>query len=273
MKDESPYTKVPNSILDFEGLDVYEFRLLLLILRKTLGFNKKSDGISISQFIKATGISKDKVIKSLENLQKSKFISIQKQTLKNGGKSFNRYTPLVCEKDYLVCEKDKGSTPQRLGLVCEKDIQKENNTKENRQKREEREGNIFFSFSNNEQLKEIDRYIEYLISTEEYIKNPKAFGRKIKKQLVDGDEYQLEDFEKWYLSKTCEELKNKYSGKYLDGDVIENIYPYFDTEAYNPNSKFIIWFIRPGIKKGYSRCFKDRHELYQLLDEVVDGII
>ena len=273
MKDESPYTKVPNSVLDVEGLDVYEFRLLLIILRKTLGFNKKSDGISISQFIKATGISKDKIIKSLENLQKNKFISIQKQTLKNGGKSFNRYTPLVFEKDYLVREKDKGSTSQRLGLVCEKDIQKENNTKENRQKREREIDNIYFSLSDNEQLKEIDRYIKYLISKSEYLKSEKGFSRKIKKQLSNGDEYQLEDFEKWYLSKTCEELKIKYIGKYLDGDVIENIYPYFDTEAYDPNSKFIIWLIRPGIKKGYSKCFSDRHELYQLLDEVVDGII
>lgn len=272
MKEESPYTKVPNSILDFEGLDVYEFRLLLLIIRKTSGFNKKSDGISISQFIKATGISKDKIIKSLENMQKNKFISIQKQTLKNGGKSFNRYTPLVFDKDYLVREKDKGSTSQRLGLVCEKDIQKENNTKENRQKREREISNIYFSLSDNELLKETDRYIQYLISESEYLKSQKGFSRKIKKQLANGDEYQLEDFERWYLSKTCEELKNKYRGKYLDGDVIENIYPYFETEGYDPSNKFILWLMLPS-KKGYSKCFSDRHELYQLLDEVVDGII
>ncbi len=270
--EESPFTKVPNSILDFEGLDVYEFRILILILRKTIGFNKKSDGISLSQFIKFTGISKDKVIKSLESLQKNKFISVQKQTLKNGGKSFNRYTPLVCEKDYLVRQKDKGSTSERLGLVCEKDIQKKIEQKKI-DKRREREGNIFFSFSNNEQLKEIDRYIDHLISTEEYIKNQKAFSRKIKKQLVDGDEYQLEDFEKWYLNKTCEELGNKYIGKYLDDDEISNIYPYFKTEGYDPSNKFIIWLIDTDTKKGHSECFEDRHELYQLLEEAVDGII
>lgn len=274
MKNESPYTKVPNSILDFEGLDVYEFRLLIFILRKTIGFNKKSDGISLSQFVKATGISKDKVIKSLENLQKRKFISIQKQTLKNGGKSFNRYISLVDEKDYLVYEKDKGSTSQRLGLVCEKDIQKENNTKENRQKRErEIINNIYFSLSDNEQLKEIDRYIDDLILVEGYIKNPKAFSRKIKKQILSGDEYQLEDFEKWYLNKICDELKDKYCGKFYDGDLIENIYPYFHTEVYNPDSKFIIWLINSNTNKGYSKCFSDRHRLYQLLDEVVHGVI
>jgi phage replication O-like protein O len=271
--EESPYTKVPNSILDFEGLDVYEFRILILILRKTIGFNKKSDGISLSQFIKFTGISKDKVIKSLENLQKNKFISVQKQTLKNGGKSFNRYTPLVLDKDYLVRQKDKGSTSERLGLVCEKDIQKENRTKENIQKRDEREGNIFFSFSNNKQLREIDRYIDHLMQTEEYIKNTKAFSRKIKKQLLDGEKYQIEDFEKWYLNKTCEELGNKYIGKYLDSNEIVNIYPYFHTEDYDPSNKFIIKLIDIDTKEKYFKVFKDGNELEKILKGVVDGII
>ena len=270
--EESPFTKVPNSILDFEGLDVYEFRILILILRKTIGFNKKSDGISLSQFIKFTGISKDKVIKSLENLQKNKFISVQKQTLKTGGKSFNRYTPLVCEKDYLVRQKDKGSTSERLGLVCEKDIQKKIEQKKI-DKRREREGNIFFSFSNNKQLREIDRYIDHLISTEEYIKNTKAFSRKIKKQLLDGEKYQIEDFEKWYLNKTCEELGNKYIGKYLDSNEIVNIYPYFHTEDYDPSNKFIIKLIDIDTKEKYFKVFKDGNELEKILKGVVDGII
>lgn len=273
MKDESPYTKVPNSIFDIEGLNIYERLILLFIVRKTIGHGKKSDGISLSQYSKFTGASKPTILKAIENLQKNKFISVQNQTLKNGGKSFNRYIPLVNEIDYLVKQIDKGSKGGLLGLVNQVDIQKENNTKENRQKREREIDNIYFSLSDNEQLKETDRYIEHLIFESEYLKSPKGFSRKIKKQLVNGDEYQLEDFEKWYLSKTCEELKDKYRGKYLDGDLIENIYPYFNTEVYNPNSKFIIWLINSSTNKGYSRCFSDRHELYQLLDEVVDGTI
>ncbi|WP_368028853.1 replication protein [Arcobacter sp. s6] len=270
--EESPYTKVPNSILDFEGLDVYEFRILILILRKTIGFNKKSDGISLSQFIKFTGISKDKVIKSLENLQKNKFISVQKQTLKNGGKSFNRYTPLVLDKDYLVRQKDKGSTSERLGLVCEKDIQKKIEQKKI-DKRREREGYIFFSLSEKEQLKEIDSYIQNLIYESEYIKNQKGFELKIRKQLSKGDEEQLKDFEKWYLSKTCEELENKYSGKYLDGYLIDSIYPYFNSKMYDPSNKFTMWLIDTKTKEGYSENFEDRNELYKTLKRVTDGII
>lgn len=273
MKDESPYTKVPNSIFDIEGLNIYERLILLFIVRKTIGFNKKSDGISLSQFVKFTGASKPTVLKAIENLKKMKCINVLKQTNSTGGKHYNRYTPLVNEIDYLVKQIDKGSKGGLLGLVKQVDIQEENNTKENIQKREREIDNIYFSLSDNEQLKETDRYIKDLISESEYLKSQKGFSRKIKKQLANGDDYQLEDFEKWYLSKTCEELKDKYVGKYYYGDVIENIYPYFDTEAYNPNSKFIIWLIRSGTKKGYSKCFSDRHELYQLLDEVVDGII
>ncbi len=271
--EESPFTKVPNSIFDIEGLNIYERLVLLYIIRKTIGFNKKSDGISLSQFVKFTGASKPTIIKAIENLKKMKCINVLKQTNSTGGKHYNRYTPLVNEIDYLVKHIYKGSKGDLLGLVNEVDIQEENNTKENIQKREEREGNIFFSFSNNKQLREIDRYIDHLISTEEYIKNTKAFSRKIKKQLLDGEKYQIEDFEKWYLNKTCEELGNKYIGKYLDSNEIVNIYPYFHTEDYDPSNKFIIKLIDIDTKEKYFKVFKDGNELEKILKGVVDGII
>ena len=271
--EESPFTKVPNSIFDIEGLNIYERLVLLYIIRKTIGFNKKSDGISLSQFVKFTGASKPTIIKAIENLKKMKCINVLKQTNSTGGKHYNRYTPLVKEIDYLVKQIDKGSKGDLLGVVKDVYIQKENNTKENIQKREEREGNIFFSFSNNKQLREIDRYIDHLISTEEYIKNTKAFSRKIKKQLLDGEKYQIEDFEKWYLNKTCEELGNKYIGKYLDSNEIVNIYPYFHTEDYDPSNKFIIKLIDIDTKEKYFKVFKDGNELEKILKGVVDGII
>lgn len=270
--EESPFTKVPNSIFDIEGLNVYERLILLYIVRKTIGFNKKSDGISLSQFIKSTGISKNTILKSLEGLKKLNLIRIQKQTQKNGGKSFNKYTPLVHEMNHLVHEMNKGSSRDEQGLVHEVNIQKKIEQKKI-DKRREREGYIFFSLSENEQFKEIDEYIENLIDESEYIKNQKGFDIKIRKQLSKGDEIQLKDFDKWYLNKTCKELKNKYKGKYYEGYVIENIYSYDDTEGKDPKNKFIIWFTDTNTKKGHSKCFEDRHELYQLLEEVTDEII
>lgn len=274
MSDESPYTKVPNHILDFEGFDVYEYRVFMFILRKTIGFNKKSDGISLSQFVKATSISKSKVNNTLEKLKKRGVLNVQKQILKNGGKSYNRYIPLVHEKHYLVHEKDKGSTPQSIGLVSEKDIQKENRTKENRQKREREiiNINIYFDLSENEKLRETDKYISHLIESEDYIKNEKSFKLKIKRQLANEDKYQLEDFERWYLEKECESLKDKYVGKYIDDDLISNIYPYFHTEKYEPNDKFIIWFNQDSTD-SYTQCFSNRFELKEILEEAVSGTI
>ncbi len=45
-----------------------EFRVLLFFIRKTYGFNKKSDKISLTQFEKGTGVSRPTVVKALKNL-------------------------------------------------------------------------------------------------------------------------------------------------------------------------------------------------------------
>ena len=55
------YVKIPNEILDVFAktkLSNYELRCLWLVLRKTIGWNKPSDYISNSQFVKETGIKK-----------------------------------------------------------------------------------------------------------------------------------------------------------------------------------------------------------------------
>ena len=157
--EESPFTKVPNSIFDIEGLNIYERLVLLYIIRKTIGFNKKSDGISLSQFVKFTGASKPTIIKAIENLKKMKCINVLKQTNSTGGKHYNRYTPLVNEIDYLVKQIYKGSKGGLLGLVNQVDIQEENNTKENIQKREREiiNNNIFFSLSDNEKNDDLQK--------------------------------------------------------------------------------------------------------------------
>lgn len=265
---EIPFTKVPNSIFDIQGLNVYEFRILMHIIRKTIGFNKEADGISISQFIKATGISKPTVVKTIKSLEKMKFIKVQNQTHIGGGKSFNKYLPLVKEIDYLVKEINKGSKGDLLGVVNEVNIQKENRTKENKQKKREGEtpfSNIFFSLNKNESLRESEKYILYLIDQEEYVKSIPAFTRKIKKQLSKNDEHQLEDFEKWYIEKECEVLKEKYLDKYLDDDHISNIYSYFHTEGYDQSNKFIIWFNKDEKAFSFTECFDSKSQIEEFL--------
>ena len=113
------YTKIPNWILDNSELelDPYEFAILMHILRRTIGFGKKSDGIAFSQFAEATKMSRSSVIRTIEKLRKKRVIQVKKQRAKDGGDSFNRYSlhPRL-EEAHPQCQTD---TPQ-----CQPDTHK-----------------------------------------------------------------------------------------------------------------------------------------------------
>lgn len=68
---ENGYTPIANEILQQivnTPLLGSEFQILLFIIRKTYGFQKKEDWISITQFQKSTGLSRPTVVKSIKNL-------------------------------------------------------------------------------------------------------------------------------------------------------------------------------------------------------------
>ena len=85
------FTQLPNIIWDRNDLTVYERIILVHIIRKTIGWGKTSDGISISQFALDLGISKNTVIKSIKSLCERGFITKIKTKKINGAQSFNRY--------------------------------------------------------------------------------------------------------------------------------------------------------------------------------------
>lgn len=68
---ENGYTKIANEILEKlvnTPLLGSEFQVTLFVIRKTYGFNKKHDIISLTQFEKGTGLSRPTIIKTLKNL-------------------------------------------------------------------------------------------------------------------------------------------------------------------------------------------------------------
>lgn len=76
---EEGFTKIPNEILDvlsFMKLTAYEYRVLLFIIRKTYGWNKETDWISLSQFSEGTGILKQNISRTLKKLER-RFIIIR----------------------------------------------------------------------------------------------------------------------------------------------------------------------------------------------------
>lgn len=68
---ENGYVRIANTIVEsmartqFNG---YEIRYLMVLLRKTYGFNKKSDVISNSQFVKETGLHKQHIWRTEKRL-------------------------------------------------------------------------------------------------------------------------------------------------------------------------------------------------------------
>lgn len=68
---ENGYTPIANEILEhlsLSSLSGSEFRILLVVIRKTYGFNKKADRISLSQFSKFTGMKHANTVKTLKML-------------------------------------------------------------------------------------------------------------------------------------------------------------------------------------------------------------
>lgn len=53
-------------------------QILDFILRKTYGFNKKEDAISLSQFVKGTGLKKPNIVRSISVLLSKKIITVIK---------------------------------------------------------------------------------------------------------------------------------------------------------------------------------------------------
>lgn len=133
------YTRIPNDFIDNLKLNPYQFQILSIIVRKTDGWCKVEDGISLSQFEKLVTFKKPKIIQTLKELEDMDLISKQKQVLDNNANGFNMYR--ISKR--VVTENNKGSNQGLQGVVTEDYKQKKTNTKETKQ-------NLY------------DRFIEYL---------------------------------------------------------------------------------------------------------------
>ena len=98
MKISAPnYTQTPNDLFDYwlPHLGEGELKVLLVIMRKTFGWHKTHDDISISQLSKYTGMLEETVIKATKSLQ-SKGVITREVTGPNG-KQKTKYSLVVSE--------------------------------------------------------------------------------------------------------------------------------------------------------------------------------
>ena len=100
---ENGYTRVANELLEALArinLCAYETRVLLVIIRKTYGWHKKTDWISLSQLTMSTGIRKAHVCRTINSLvarniimrDKNKHVGLQKDHEKWVNKLPNQVT-------------------------------------------------------------------------------------------------------------------------------------------------------------------------------------
>lgn len=135
---ENGYTKIANEILDalcHIRINGEARQILDTIIRKTYGYHKKQDKISLSQFVITTGIKKPNICKAINKLrQMNLIIIIQKD---NGdinsyrfNKDFDTWEPLskkitLSKKIISVIQKDNASLSKKIHT-------KDNTTKDNK---------------------------------------------------------------------------------------------------------------------------------------------
>ena len=132
------FLQVPNAVIDelLPDLTGAELKCYLVVIRKTKGWNKESDNISISQFMKATGLSNSAVIKACESLVKYGLLVKENGSRNTGIYAVNSYSKTTYEKSSQVtCEesspvKKVHSTYEKSSQVtCEESSHTINNIK------------------------------------------------------------------------------------------------------------------------------------------------
>ena len=133
--ENGQFTRISNEILEElvkGGLLGSEVSLILFVIRKTYGFNKTSDIISLTQFEKGLNLSRHTVIKTIKNLVLKKILvkspTLDKQKI---AYKFNKYhQEWLVNPPALVQNNDRTSAKIKQKLVNPpahtKDITKEN---------------------------------------------------------------------------------------------------------------------------------------------------
>lgn len=119
--------QLPNSVIDelLADLTGAELKCYLYVLRKTKGWNKEEDAISVSQFMKVTGLSNRKVIDACERLVELGLLEQKIGSNKTKVFSVKDYKTSGSEESSLVKKVHSGSEESSLSVV--KKVHTQNN--------------------------------------------------------------------------------------------------------------------------------------------------
>jgi len=83
---EEGYTQIANELMEALArikLTPIENQVLMFVIRKTYGWKKKADNISISQIVEGTGASRRMVIYAVQNLESKKILLVKRDSARN----------------------------------------------------------------------------------------------------------------------------------------------------------------------------------------------
>ena len=245
------FTRIPNKVIDDLKLNPYQFQIFSIIVRKTDGWCKTQDGISLSQFERIVTFGKMKIISTLKELEEMQLIVKNSTFRKDGGRSFNFYKV----SPTLVSQVDRGSISGGQGLVSQVDRQKKTNTKETntnikKSKTKKSFYEIFIegmkeSFRQNklltykdkinnckDELKEFEDHEELIMMYTQYVKKNKTMSARLNKFLVALKENNLDNIQ--YSVKQQSNKKRNISD-YLS----ENIDEFIEYQSSNSQTNYI----------------------------------
>ncbi|MGV8131543.1 MAG: replication protein [Candidatus Pacearchaeota archaeon] len=131
---ENGFTPIANEILErLVNISLLgaEFQILFFIIRKTYGYHKKEDRISLTQFEKGTGLSRPTVVKTLKNLMARNMIVKIYLPDENKGYSFVKDHEKWVVKTHLLV-KGKWETSKDVLTETSKDVLTHKRKKDNK---------------------------------------------------------------------------------------------------------------------------------------------
>jgi len=197
------FTKIKNTVLQgliSAGLNGTELSCALFVYRKTIGWGKPSDQISLSQFTKNIPSTRPSIIKALNILKVVKVIILCKKGTSSGASNewaFNENVASwqVVKKSYLVKKIEKGSKEKEKKVVKKPLHTKETITKETIQKKEPLTKVTFKQPS----LINVEEFISEYINEKKYTCSATATAE---------DFYDYYSSNGWTIGKTGKSLKD-----------------------------------------------------------------
>lgn len=127
------YTQVPDVLFDAWAphLSEAELRVMLYVIRRTFGFRRDRDAISLSQLCEGivtrdgrrldygTGMRRKAVSNACQGLVSKGLLSIEKHIGPDGNNEINIYALCVAEDQGVVSQRNQGGVPKKPPLVSE----------------------------------------------------------------------------------------------------------------------------------------------------------